>query len=133
MNLHTLAAEVILDRQAALPILRSQGAVEVFEQWFGIVPGKRQGHDLGRGDCFFNGNTFCAGERGPSGSERVAGNDEVVGDGAALNVIFGPPRAVGIDLAFLVSIFLRIAVNHDGGGAFTLSSESLESAIAVRV
>ena len=55
----------------------------------------------------FDGNAFGAGNGGPSGSERIAGDHEVVGDGAALDVIFRAPRSVGIDLAFLVSVFVR--------------------------
>ena len=62
---------------------------------------------FGSGNCLLDGNAFGAGNRGPSGSERIAGDHEVVGDGSALNVIFGAPGAVGIDFAFFVSVFVR--------------------------
>ena len=62
---------------------------------------------FGADDGFFNRNAFCAGDGGPAGRERVAGDHEVVGDGAALDFIFRAPGAVGIDFAFLVAIFLR--------------------------
>ena len=48
MDFHALAAEVILNRQSALPVLRSERAVQIFEQRLGVVPGERQRHDLRR-------------------------------------------------------------------------------------
>src|SRR5207302_7808649 len=117
----------------ALPIFGSDGAVHVFEQGLGVMPGEWERHDLRSRDRFFDGNTFCAWDRGPSWSLRVAGDHEVVGDGAALDVIFGTPRTVGIDLAFLVSVLLWVAVDEHRGGAFALGGERFESAIAVGI
>jgi hypothetical protein len=74
-----------------------------------------------------------AGDGGPSRSEGIAGHHEIVGNGAALNVILGAPRAVGNDFAFLVSIFGGVAVDENGGSAFALGGEGFESAIAVRI
>ncbi len=88
---------------------------------------------FGSGDCFFDRNALCSGNRRPSGSVGIAGNHEVVGDGAALNVIFGAPWSVGIDLAFFVAVFLRVAVDEHGGRAFALRGEGFESAIAVGI
>ena len=97
------------------------------------MPGERQSHDLRREIACSIGMRFRAGDRGPSGSVRIAGDHEVVSDRAALDVIFGAPRAVGIDLAFLVSVFLRIAVDEHRGRAFALRGERFESAIAVGI
>ena len=133
VDFYAIAAQVILEGQSALPVFRSDGAIHVFEQWLGIVPGERQSHDLRRGDCFFNGNAFRAGNRSPAGRLWIAGDHEVIRDRAALDVIFGTPRAVGIDFAFLVSVFLRIAVDEHRGRALALGGERFESAIAVGI
>ena len=41
VDFHAIATKVILNRQSALPVFRSNGAVHVFEQRLGVVPGKR--------------------------------------------------------------------------------------------
>ena len=64
---------------------------------------------------------------------RIARDHEVVGDRAALNVIFGAPRTVGIDLTFFVSIFLGVTVDEHGGCTFVLCGERFESAITVGI
>ena len=46
MHAYALAAKVIFDRQSALPVRWSQWTVHIREQWFGVVPGERQRHDL---------------------------------------------------------------------------------------
>src|SRR4029077_18692001 len=78
-------------------------------------------------------NVSCAGDRGPAGSLRVAGDHEVVGNRAAWDVILGAPRAIRIDLAFLVAVFLWIAVDEHRGGTFALGGERFESAIAIGI
>ena len=133
VHAHALAAEVILDGQPALPVVGGDRAVHISEQGLGVVPGKRQRHDLRNRNCFLDGNALGAGNGGPSGGERIAGHHEVVSDGAALNVILGAPGAVGSDFALLVSVFGGIAVNKDGGRAFALGGERLETAIAVGI
>ena len=60
---------------------------------------------------------------------RAIGDHEVVGDGAALDVIFGAPGSVGIDLAFLVAVLLRVAVDAHRGGALALGGECFESTV----
>ena len=79
------------------------------------------------------GMRFAPGNRGPARSQRIAGHHEVVGDRAALDVVFRAPRAVGNDLAFFESVFGRIAVDENRGRAFALRGERFESAIAVRI
>ena len=48
-------------------------------------------------------------------------------------MILGAPWAVGNDFAFLESIFRGIAVDKNGGRAFTFGGERFESAIAVGI
>ena len=109
------------------------GTVHIFEQGFGVVPGKRQSHDFRRGLCLLDRNALGARNRGPARGLRIAGDDEVVSDGAALDVIFRTPGAVGIDLAFFIAVFGGITVNQNCGGAFALGGERFESAIAVGI
>ncbi len=97
------------------------------------MPRKRECHDFGRGLGLLDRNALCAGNRRPARRLRVAGDNEVVSDGAALDVIFRAPGAVGIDCTFLVSVFGGIAVNQNCGRAFALGGERFESAIAVRI
>ena len=133
MDFHALAAEVILESAVRLARRLERRAVHVFEQRLGVVPGKRQRHDFRRGHGLLDRNALCAGDRGPARGLRVAGDHEIVSDGAALDVIFRAPWAVGIDFAFLVAVFLRIAVNQNRGRAFALRGERFESAIAVGI
>src|SRR5579863_2948078 len=63
MDFHALAAETVLNRQSALPVLSipiawREWAVHVFEQRFGIVPGERQRYDFWRRDGLFDRNSF---------------------------------------------------------------------------
>src|ERR1700722_4252391 len=76
---------------------------------------------------------FRARNGSPPGRGGIAWDHEVVGDGATLDFILRAPWAVGINFAFLVSIFLRIAVDQHGGGAFALRGERFESTIAIGV
>src|SRR5258708_17379279 len=138
MNAHALAAQVILNRQSTLPIftmpiLGRQRSVHVFEQRLGVMPGERERHDLWRRHRLLNRNALRAGDGWQTRSLRVAGAQEVVSDGAALNVIFGAPRAIGDNFAFLVAVFGGIAVDQDGRRALLLRSKRLESTIAVRI
>jgi hypothetical protein len=103
MDANALAAEVILDRQTALPVVGRNGAVHICEQRLCIVPGKRQRHDFRDRNCLLDGNALGAGNGGPSWSERIAGHHEVICDGAALNVILGTPWTFWNDLASFVN------------------------------
>ena len=133
VNDDALAAQFIFQRQAALPGVGSFGPIHFFEQRLGVMPGKRNAHDFGKRYRVFRANSFCAGNGSVAGREWIAGLDEIVGDGAALNVTLGAPGAVGVDRAFFVSIFGGIGINQDGGGAETFGGEGFESAVRVRI
>src|SRR6202041_672822 len=133
VNAHSLAAEVVLDRKSALPVIWSDWAVHMGEQRFGVVPGKWQRHDLWDRHCLLDRNSFGARHRGPSRSERIAGHHEIVCDGAALDVILRTPGAFGDDLTFLVSVFGWIAVDENSGCAFAFGGERFESAVTVGI
>ena len=133
VHVHTLSTEVIFERQSALPIVGSQRAIQIGEQRLGIVPRKRQRHDLRDRNCFIDRDALRTGNGGPSRSERIARHHEVVGDRPALNVVLGAPGAVGTNLALFISVFGGIAVDEEGGRAFALGGERFESTIAVGV
>jgi len=78
-------------------------------------------------------NLLRSGNRGPAGSERIAGNDEIVGNGAALDVRLRSPGSVRKDLALLVSVFRGIGINKDSGSAFVLRGESFEAPVAIGI
>jgi hypothetical protein len=97
------------------------------------MPGQRQRDDVRQRASFVFGDAFGAGDGSPSGSEGVAGNDEVVGDGAALDVGFRASRAVGENFSFYEAISGGIEINKNGGGAVFFGGEGFEAAIAVGI
>src|SRR6266536_230011 len=133
MDSRLLPAKVILNRQAALPIRRRKRSAEILENGFSIVPGKWQGHDFWDRQCLFEWNAFGSGKRGPSRSKRIAGNNKVVSDGAALDMALRSPRTIGEHGSFFESILGGIAVHQHRCRSLAFGSEGFESTIAVRI
>jgi len=119
--------------QSALPILRGFRTVHVFEKRLGVAPRKRERGNFRERTRFFPRDVFCAGDGGPAWRGRIARNDVIVSDCAALDVTFRAPGAIGENFSFRVAIFRGIGINEQCGGAFMLGGERLEAAIAVRV
>ena len=65
--------------------------------------------------------------RGNAGGSRIAGIFEEVLDRAALHAGFGPPRTVGVRIALVVAVVLRIGVDDDAGGAALLGDVDLDA------
>ena len=56
MDFFAVAAEVIGETESALPGFGSDGAVHIFEQRLGVVPGERQRHNFRGGDGLLDGD-----------------------------------------------------------------------------
>ena len=133
MHAHALAAEMILERQSALPGLRRQRSIHVLHHRLRIVPGERHTHDFRQRHRFADGNAPRARHRRPARRQRIARLNEIVSDRAALDVRLRPPRTIGENFAFPVAVFLRVGINQNRRGAFALRRQSFESTIAVRI
>ena len=105
MDANPAPAKTVLDGKAALPALRRNRAVQLFEQRFGVTPRHGHRHDLRHRNGLLHGNAPSAIDGGPARRERITGNQEIVCDGAPLNVTFRPPRAIRKNLATLVPVF----------------------------
>ena len=125
------AAGAIRDGQPAAPGRRHLGSAERLEDHPRVPIRQRDADDLRDRDCFFRRNSSGARDGGPAGRQRVAGNQEIERDAAALDVAFGPPRARRIRLPLAESIVRRVRVDEDAGQAALLRRQRLEPAIAV--
>ena len=132
VNFHR-AGESIRDRQSALPILWRLGPVHILEKRLGIPPRKRQRGNLRKRARFFRRDVFCTGDGSPTRGRGIAGHDVIVSDGAALDMAFRAPRAVGKNLAARGTVFGGIRIDEQGRRALALGGERFESAIAVRI
>ena len=120
------AGKAVGDRKAALPIFGSDRAIHIFKQRLGVVPGKRQGHEMRKRASLIFGNAFRAGQRSPAGSQRIAGNDEVIRNRAALNVRFRSPGPVGKHFALFETVLGGIGINEHGGDAIFCAVRALK-------
>src|SRR5215207_7609125 len=118
-------------RQPAAPRGRHLGPAELFENHPRVPVREGDTHDLRDGDCGVHGDSLGAWDRGPPRCQRVAGDQEIERDAAALDVALGTPRARRVRLAFAESIVRRVRVDEDAGEPALLCRQRLEPAVAV--
>src|SRR5262245_20431247 len=100
MGFHA-SVEAVLDREGALPFFGRFRAVHVLEQRLGVTPGERQRDDLRQRTRFGRRDALGTGHRGPARRGWIAGNDEVIGNRAPLDVALWPHGPSGKTLPFV--------------------------------
>ena len=125
------AAEVIGEREAALPFARSCGAVEGGEDRRGVLIGERVGGDGGLVELGGVGDAGGVGEvggGGDAGSLRVAGVEREELHAAALDGGGGAIGAARVHVAAGVAVVGGVRVDDDAGGAALLGEVDLDAA-----
>ena len=126
-------ADVVLEAQAALECLGRRRAAERLEHRLGVAVGDRRGGDARQVRRVRGIEPRRAGNRGRSGSERVARVLEDVLDAAALDAVGVLPRAVGEDRTLHEAVVLGVGVDDDPLGAVLLGQLGLHAAEALAV
>ncbi len=126
-------ADVVGDGERALPVRRCDRSAEVFEDRLRIAPGHRHGRNPRHRTRLVHWNSLRPVKRRPARRQRVAGDDEVVGDGAALDVTRRAPRTLREDVALAVAVIHRVGVDDQRRDAAPLGLPGLETTIAVGV
>ncbi len=125
------AAEMVGERQAALPLMRDVGAVEGFEDGRGVLVAERVDRDgrlvhFGRvGDALGVGEV---GRGGYAGGFGVAGVERKKLDRPALDGGVGAHGAAGVLVAADVAVVGGVGVDDDAGGAVLLGDVGLDTA-----
>ena len=124
---------MIGDGQRALPVRGRDRSAEVFEDRLCVAPRHRHRRNPRHRTRLVHWNSLRPVKRRPAGRQRVAGDDEVVGDGAALDVARRAPRAPREDVALAITVIHRVGVDDQRRNAAPFSFPGLETAIAVGV
>ena len=106
VNFGVAGAEVIGEREAALPIGGNGFSGEIAEDYGGILRVDRHGGDAREAGGVGGRETLCVRRGGNAGRERIAGIDLGVDDGAALDAADRAPGAVGERVALRGAVVL---------------------------
>ena len=126
--------DVIREGPAPLPgELGADGTAERLQDLARVLEREGQARDLRQDGGLGLRDAARARHRGPARRERIAGHDEVVDVGPALEVALRTPGSLGIDVALDVPVLRGIGIGDEGGDATLLRLQALAAAIAAEV
>ena len=129
VNFGVARAEVIRERQTALPVRGNGCAAEIAENHSGILCVDRHGGNV-RKIRGVGGREALGGCRGgDAGRERIAGINLRVNNRAALDAAHRTPRTVRECVALRVAVVLGIGINNQRGGFVFVGELRFDAAI----
>ena len=126
-------ADVVLEAQPALEVIRCDRATERAQQRLGLAVGDRGRRGVREVLGLVGLQSRRARHRGPAGRQRVARVLPQVLDRAALDGVGGAEGAVGVDRALDEAVVLRIGVDDHADGAVLLGEVRLDAAEVLAV
>ena len=133
MHPHRAVAEVVGERQRPLPAFGDHRAAQALQNFSGVRRRERH-HGNPRQDVgFFLRQPPRPGRGRPARRQRVAGHQEVVDVGAALQVPAGAPGTLGPGVPLEVAVLHRVGEDQQARHAVPLGHVALPAAIALEV
>ena len=122
---------MVSDGQRPLPCLGRHRSVQTLQDRPCIPPGEGDSDDLRGRAGLLDRDSSSPQCRRPTGGQRVAGDDEIVGDGTPLDVTRRAPRSVRKDHTLAIAVLHGVGVDKESLDPASLGLPGLEAAVAV--